>query len=319
MAGAGERVTLAGLREMAALTQAQLAEVMVTTQSAVARLEAQDDVRLSTLARYVSAAGGNLQLVVSHPQGVVELSLPVLEPRPERTFRVIWQDPRTRAFVDVARLRDTGTSFEFTYTATARDHPGFEPLSDFPDLDHTYRSEALFDFFTERTARAAGSARDLAAALGLAKRDAQPVELLAKSWGTSPHDATLQIVPEPIAGPHATEEMPFLASGVRHVVGRDPAAGEAAMASLRAGDDLGLLPEPDNEHNPKALLLTADGVPVAYLPDYLTGYVHEAMADDRDVCVEVENVNGPDTASHLRLLCRIRVATARPRDRVSEA
>lgn len=308
MTDAGERVTLAGLRELAGMTQAELSEVMVTTQSAVARLEAQDDVRLSTLARYVGAAGGHLQLVVSHPQGVVELSLPVLEPRPERTFRVIWQDPRTRAFVDVARLRDTGTCFEFAYTPSAHNHPGFEPLSEFPDMDRAYESETMFEFFRERTAVAAGSTRDLAAALGLAKRDARPVELLAKAWGTSPHDATLQIVPEPVEGRDGSEEMSFLASGVRHVVGRDPVAAEAAMASLRPGDELKLIPEPDNDYNPDALLLAAGGVLVAYVPDYLADYVHQAVREGRQLRVEVENVNGPKTASHLRLLCRMTVA-----------
>jgi len=305
--GAGQRVTLSGFRELAGMTQAHLAEFMVTTQSAVARLESQDDVRLSTLARYVAAAGGRLHLVVEHPVGPVELVLPVLEPRPERTFRVIWQDAATRAFHDVGRLRDTGTDFEFSYTPAAQEHPHFEPFPAFPDLEVVYRSDSLFEFFTERTARAAGSARDLAAALGLSKRDAQPVELLARSWGTSPHDATIQVVPEPTVGPGGVESMSFLASGVRHVVSADPERAEAELARLRPRDELALLPEPSNAHNPKALLLVAGDVRVAYVPDYLTDYVHDALEAGRDVTVRVENANGPDTASHLRLLCQLEV------------
>lgn len=305
--GAGRRVSLSGLRELAEMTQAHLAESMVTTQSAVARLESQDDVRLSTLARYVAASGGRLQLVVEHPAGPVELVLPVLEPRPERTFRVIWQDAATRAFHDVGRLRDTGTHFEFSYTPAAREHPDFEPFPHFPDLEGVYQSDSLFEFFTERTARAAGSTRDLAAALGLAKRDAQPVELLARSWGTSPHDATIQVVPEPTIGPDGSERMSFLASGVRHVVSSDPERAEAELARLRAGDELALLPEPFNPQNTKALLLVTGDVRVAYLPDYLTGYVHDALTAGREVTVRVENANGPDTASHLRLLCQLEV------------
>ncbi len=79
------------------------------------------------------------------------------------------------------------------------------------------------------------------------------------------------------------------------------------MGSLRLAGRLELLPEPDNDYNQKALLLAIDRVPVAYLPDYLTEYVHGAFTDGREVSVEVENVNGPNTASHLRLLCRMSV------------
>jgi ribosome-binding protein aMBF1 (putative translation factor) len=60
----GRREMLAGLaaqRQAAGLTQTQVAALMGTSQSAVARLEAGDtDVRASTLERYAAAIGSQI-------------------------------------------------------------------------------------------------------------------------------------------------------------------------------------------------------------------------------------------------------------------
>jgi ribosome-binding protein aMBF1 (putative translation factor) len=54
---------LSGRRRSAGLSQTQVAAVMGTSQSAVARLEAGDlDVRASTLERYAAAVGARIRL-----------------------------------------------------------------------------------------------------------------------------------------------------------------------------------------------------------------------------------------------------------------
>ncbi|MGH9124120.1 MAG: XRE family transcriptional regulator [Acidimicrobiales bacterium] len=58
------RVTLAELRKAQALTQVQLARSLGITQAEVSRIEHQADVLLSTLASYITAAGGTLHLLV---------------------------------------------------------------------------------------------------------------------------------------------------------------------------------------------------------------------------------------------------------------
>lgn len=56
--------SLAELRAAQALTQAELARTLGTTQSAVSQIERQSDPRLSTLYKYVDGIGGRLILHV---------------------------------------------------------------------------------------------------------------------------------------------------------------------------------------------------------------------------------------------------------------
>jgi DNA-binding XRE family transcriptional regulator len=57
-----EETTLRELREMTGMTQAELAAKLEATQSHLSQVEAQDDLRLSTLRRYVKALGGEVHL-----------------------------------------------------------------------------------------------------------------------------------------------------------------------------------------------------------------------------------------------------------------
>jgi transcriptional regulator with XRE-family HTH domain len=54
---------LRALRKAANLSQAEMAPLIEMTQSELSRLERRDDHRVSTLARYVRALGGNLKIV----------------------------------------------------------------------------------------------------------------------------------------------------------------------------------------------------------------------------------------------------------------
>ncbi|MGD0838485.1 MAG: helix-turn-helix transcriptional regulator [Polyangia bacterium] len=54
---------LRALRKAANLTQAKMAPMIEMTQSELSRLERRDDHRVSMLARYVRALGGNLKIV----------------------------------------------------------------------------------------------------------------------------------------------------------------------------------------------------------------------------------------------------------------
>ena len=51
------------LRKALNLTQEQIAALLETAQSNVSKLEKQQDMRISTLRRYVQALGGTLKLV----------------------------------------------------------------------------------------------------------------------------------------------------------------------------------------------------------------------------------------------------------------
>ena len=66
---------LRALRLLAEQTQAQLAQSLGVRQPSVHKMERQSDLYLSTLRRFVEAAGGRLELVVTLPEiGTVVLS-----------------------------------------------------------------------------------------------------------------------------------------------------------------------------------------------------------------------------------------------------
>jgi DNA-binding XRE family transcriptional regulator len=65
------------LREVRAaceLTQEELAERLDIDQPNVSRLENRSDVRVSTLADYVAALGGRLELLAVFPEGTVRIN-----------------------------------------------------------------------------------------------------------------------------------------------------------------------------------------------------------------------------------------------------
>lgn len=69
-------VTLYRLREQRGLTQVDVASVLDVTQGNVSRVENATDLYVSTLARYVEALGGKLELNAVFPDQVVALELP---------------------------------------------------------------------------------------------------------------------------------------------------------------------------------------------------------------------------------------------------
>lgn len=64
-----EEVTLAELRKAMGVTQVALAEEMEIRQPAVARIEKQQDVYVSTLQNYIRSLGGEMELYATFPDG----------------------------------------------------------------------------------------------------------------------------------------------------------------------------------------------------------------------------------------------------------
>ena len=62
-----EEVTLRELRRAARQTQTDLARKLGIGQDGVSRIEQRDDMLVSTLRRYIAAAGGELRLVADFP------------------------------------------------------------------------------------------------------------------------------------------------------------------------------------------------------------------------------------------------------------
>jgi Helix-turn-helix domain len=74
---AEHQATLRDLRRAQELTQATVAEALGMTQSELSKMEHRDDLRWSTLRRFVEATGGELHLIATYPgRAPVELRTP---------------------------------------------------------------------------------------------------------------------------------------------------------------------------------------------------------------------------------------------------
>ena len=72
-----DRIGFAALRKARELTQVELAEKLGITQASVAGLEARTDLQLSTLAKYIRALGGELEIRAVFPEATFHLDSPV--------------------------------------------------------------------------------------------------------------------------------------------------------------------------------------------------------------------------------------------------
>jgi transcriptional regulator with XRE-family HTH domain len=77
-----KQAMLAELRQSLDLTQTELAEALQVTQRGVSHIESEGNPRLATLAGYVNALGGHLELRAVFEDRTVELTLPDGRKRP---------------------------------------------------------------------------------------------------------------------------------------------------------------------------------------------------------------------------------------------
>lgn len=73
-----DAVSLSEVREALDVTQREVAEVMKVTQANISRIEHQDDLYVSTLAGYVAALGGRLEVTAVFPERSFALDVPTL-------------------------------------------------------------------------------------------------------------------------------------------------------------------------------------------------------------------------------------------------
>jgi hypothetical protein len=223
----------------------------------------------------------------------------------ERALFVSWRDPEVGSISPIGRLirriGPGGEHYSFAYLKMAENLPRFQPLPGLGDLHRRFDSDRLFAVFANRVMPRSRPDYDLLASRVDLGGDADPFEVLARTGGRRATDRI-----EVFAGPERTADgqscVLFFARGVRHVEG-----AADAVASLRPGEHLRLVDDPDNEYNPHAVLLRmSDGRQVGWVPDYLVQHVHELrQLNGTDPIVVVEHVNDTTVAPHMRLLCRL--------------
>lgn len=223
----------------------------------------------------------------------------------ERRLFVSWRDPDVGAIYPVGclvrRIGPEGERYSFSYLKMAERLEGFEPLPGLPILHDRYDSDRLFPVFANRVMPRSRPDFDLLASRLDLRGDADPFEVLARSGGRRATDR-IEVFAGPERNANGESTVLFFVRGIRHV----PGAADA-VADLSAGDRLVLVDDPDNDNNPRALLLrVSDGRQVGWVPDYLVEHAHELRElNHEDPVVVVEHVNDATVAPHLRLLCRL--------------
>jgi len=83
-----DRKGYAALRKARELTQVELAKKLGVTQATVAAMEGRSDTQIGTLAKYIRAMGGDLQLLAVFPEATFHLDLvPAASPRPAKAAK----------------------------------------------------------------------------------------------------------------------------------------------------------------------------------------------------------------------------------------
>lgn len=223
----------------------------------------------------------------------------------ERSLFVSWRDPEGSIHPIgrlVRRRGANGESYSFAYLKSAEHLDHFEPLPGLPNLHNRYDSARLFPVFANRVMPRARPDYDLFASRLDLGGDADPFEVLALTGGRRATDR-IEMFAAPERDVEGTSCVLFFARGIRWL---DEAAD--AVASLQVGDRLALVDDPQNTHNPRAILLrVSDGRRVGWVPDYLLDHIHELRhLNGIDPVVIVEHVNDDTVAPHMRLLCRLR-------------
>ena len=224
------------------------------------------------------------------------------------TLFLAWQDQQnSRQWYPVGRLDSdfSNSKYRFRYTCgamRAKREAEFQPLLDFPLMDHDYRSKKLFPIFQNRLV--ASSRPDYSEylsnlALG---NNADPIEILSVNGGHRVTD-TYEVFPKLIKNADGSFRCRFFLHGWRHV-------GESAkhrLNSLNQGDELFVALELTNPETQMAVQIqTTDYQMIGWAPRYLVDDLTEAMAEaPGEYAASVVRVNPLPAPSQQRVLVEL--------------
>lgn len=219
-----------------------------------------------------------------------------------RTFLVTWRGGGHRVGIHpVGRLVYDGR-YSFDYLDNAHRVVAFRPFPNFPWLDRSYESAALFPFFSARVMdRRRPDYEAFVHALGL-PAEASALNVLARNQGARKGDG-VAVVEEPKVSPDGSTNYLFVVRGLRFAL-PDLGHRETALEHLQPRAPL-TVRRVNNAVNPYALALeTARGDPVGWVPDGLIPYV-TAVCEGDAASLAVYRLNGPEQPAHLRLIAQV--------------
>lgn len=214
---------------------------------------------------------------------------------------IAWQDPETRSWFPVGSLQRIGGRYRFVYTKGALESHWFVPFGGLPKLDVVYESESLFPLFANRLISSSRPEyKDFLRWLNLVDEGADPLQILSLTGGRRETDSLIVYSkPEPTSD--GRYEVDFFCQGIRYYPGAVERVG-----CLDSGEQLYLMPDPQNPHHACAVALRTEDPPVfvGYCPRYLARDFLRLLEGSGEVQVTVVRVN-QDAPIQQRLLCHL--------------
>ncbi len=217
---------------------------------------------------------------------------------------VAWRNPNNNSWhpVGLIYLEDKVYHFVYTKGAITSGFPLFTRMRKISE----YHSTELFPVFYNRIiSERRPEYKDFLSWLDVKQGELSPLKLLGLTEGIKPTDH-LEFFQCPVQGDDKKYKVLFILHGLqyvsKHVIQR--------VNELKEGERLYLVPDPQNEWHPDAMMLrTGDPIySIGYCPRYLSRDFNKLLRNDavnvNDVVVIVKKVN-KDAPLSLRLLCQI--------------
>ncbi|QKW32476.1 hypothetical protein HUT17_04915 (plasmid) [Nocardiopsis flavescens] len=224
---------------------------------------------------------------------------------------VLWQHPISRLIAPIGRLTHHAGTYTFSYTRAAENVEDFRPLPGLRELHATYQSTRLPSVFEQRVMQSQRpDYPTYLESIGLEPSQATPWEQIVHSGGMRAGD-TLQFIQTPTVH-HGRAKARFFANGVRYIPFRElllegrtvhttAAEHEEALLRLRQGIQVHVEAEDNNPQDPDSALITTGGVPLGYVPRFLSRSMRELSAMGRPT-LTVARVAPPWAPPHVRLV-----------------
>jgi len=203
---------------------------------------------------------------------------------------------------------ETDGMYSFGYTRGAKALDCFVPFPGMSDLESVYCSFELFPTFANRLmSPKRPDFREYLSWLDFAEdENPPPLAVLGISEGLRQTDSVeLFPCPKPVAGKY---ENKFFVHGIRY---REEGADEQ-IRKLQEKENLTLVPEDNNLHDPNAVAIYANGAngtKIGFVPRYMTHDVRYLLECNgtQEVQVTVVRVN-PTAPTQLRLICQLQTS-----------
>jgi HIRAN domain len=229
------------------------------------------------------------------------------------TLFLAWQDPISHSWFPIGKLTYDGHRYCFGYihgALQAQQQANFKSLLAFPNLYESYSSIELFSLFANRLLnRSRPEYPEFIDWLNLTAESngdpysIDPITLLGRSGGKRVTDH-LEVFPLPDLTTEGEYQIHFFTHGLRHF----PADSQQRAAECTIGEELMLVHDMQNQHDPTALMLqTLDRYTLGFCPRYLAqDFFKLVCRTPQEVKVVVEKVNLAPTPLQFRLLCKLK-------------